>query len=253
MSEHKSQATGALLLEIGVLLMCSGANTNRVRLTISRIAKSYGYTAEYLITHRAILLTLHNPDKQVFNAVKQTQAHIPNFKMVSGISRLSWRIVEENLSLDDAWKETERLKNLPHYPRLLVLCVVALACSAFCRLSGGNFVEMAVVFSAAFCGLFTKQELAKKKFNPYFGVMLSSFVATLITGGAIQCNLYNTDSVAIITAILYLIPGIPLINSMSDILDGHAINGLVRAVNGFAISFAIAAGLLIALLMYNIN
>lgn len=252
MSENKSLATGSLLLEIGVLLMCSGANTNRIRLTMSRIAKSYGYTAEYLITHRAILLTLHTETEQVFNAVKQTQSHIPNFRMVSGVSRLSWRIAEENISLNDAYAEIERLKSLPHYPRLLVLGVVALACSAFCRLSGGDFIEMSVVFAAALCGLFAKQELAKKKFNPYFGVLISAFIATLVTGGAMKLRVYGADSVAIITAILYLIPGIPLINSMTDILDGHAINGLVRAVNGFAISFAIATGLLAALLIYNI-
>lgn len=252
MSENRSLAIGSLLLEIGVLLMSSGANTNRIRLTISRIAKSYGYNAEYFITHRAILLTLHSDSELVFNAIKQTYAHAPNFKMVSGISRLSWRMAEEPMEPEEAQLEIERLKALPHYPRLLVLSVVALACSAFCRLSGGNFTEMGVVFAAAFLGLFTRQELAKKKVNPYFVVLLAAFVSTLITGGGMKLNLYDADSVAVITAILYLIPGIPLINSMSDILDGHSINGLVRAVNGFAISFAIAAGLLVAVLIYNL-
>ncbi|MCB0436875.1 MAG: threonine/serine exporter family protein, partial [Mangrovimonas sp.] len=57
MQKNQSIEIGALLLEIGALLMSAGANTNRIRLTMRRIAKSYGYKAEYLITHRAIMLT----------------------------------------------------------------------------------------------------------------------------------------------------------------------------------------------------
>ena len=71
MLETKSTEVGTLLLEIGALLMSAGANTNRIRLTMRRIAKSYGYKAEFLITHRAIMLTLQdkkgNPTKKQRN------------------------------------------------------------------------------------------------------------------------------------------------------------------------------------------
>ncbi|GLB53507.1 membrane protein [Neptunitalea chrysea] len=253
MNKNEPLVTGTLLLEIGALLMSSGANTNRIRLTIKRVADSYGYKADYLITHRAIMLTLHNKaEEQVFNQLKQTYNFVPNFRIVSGISRLSWQIVQEQLSLAEAGEEVERLKVLPHYPRLLILGVVALACSSFCRLSGGGVIEMSVVFLAAFVGLFVKQEMGKKQVNAYFGVFFAALTTTLITGGLANLFTYKNDNMAYITAILYLIPGIPFINCTSDILDGNSLNGVIRGINGFAISFAIAAGLILGLFIYNL-
>ncbi|GLB48720.1 threonine/serine exporter family protein [Neptunitalea lumnitzerae] len=252
MNRNEPLQTGTLLLEIGALLMTSGANTNRVRVTIKRIAESYGYTADYLITHRAIMLTLSSEEQQEFNQIKQTYGFVPNFKVVSGISRLSWEIANEQVSLEEAAKEVERLKQLPHYSRWVILAVVGLACSSFCRLAGGSFFEMAIVFIASFTGLFCKQELGKRQVNAYVGVFMAAFVTTLVTGGVAKFFNYEHENIAFITAILYLIPGIPFINSTSDILDGNSLNGVVRAVNGFAISFAIASGLIFALLIYNL-
>jgi uncharacterized membrane protein YjjP (DUF1212 family) len=57
---------------------------------------------------------------------------------------------------------------------------------------------------------------------------------------------------AFATSVLYLIPGIPLINSLSDLLDGNIMNGIVRGVNGLMMSFAIALGMLGVILIYNL-
>ena len=252
MDNNQPTEIGPLLLEIGALLMSSGANTNRIRLTIQRIGKSYNFKTDFLITHRAIILTLKDSEGRVsFNELKQTSAHIPNFKIVSGLSRLSWQIVEENLTIKQVKKEVNRLKKLPHYPRLLVLTVVALACSSFCRLNDGSFAEMLIVFVAAFLGLFIKQELTKKKVNPYFNVFIASFFSAMIAGALGLLLPYQHDNILFITSILYLIPGIQLINSITDILDGNTINGIVRAFIGLIISFAISTGLLLAIIIYN--
>lgn len=252
MNDQKPRDIGALLLEIGALLMGSGANTNRVRLTIGRIAGSYGFKVDFLITHRAIMLTLNDKKHHFFSEIKQTYALVPNFKMVSGISRLSWHIVDEKPPLETVWEEIERLKALSPYPRIVVLSVVALACSSFCRLAGGNPAEMLMVFAASFCGLFVKQELSKKKVNPYFAIFLASFITAMLCGGIGLWYPHKHDNMTFVTSILYLIPGIPLINSMSDFIDGNSLNGMMRAINGLLISFAIASGLLIAILIFNV-
>lgn len=252
MKHFTPAAVGELVLEVGTLLMSSGANTNRIRLTMQRIAESYHYKADFLITHRAIMLTLQDGEASCFNEIRQAGGLLPNFRIVSGLSKLSWKIKEETPDISEAFQEVERLKSLAHYPRWVVLVMVAFACSSFCRIAGGNPLEMSIVFVASFTGLFAKQELGKKKVNPYVGVFLASFITTMISGGVELFHPYEHDNMAFITSILYLVPGIPLINSMIDILDGYSINGLVRAVTGFAISFAIASGLLIALLIYNV-
>lgn len=252
-NEEKINELCKLLLEIGSLLMASGANTARIRITILRIANAYGYNAELLITHRALMLTLYDEDKDYFfSRLKRTSPHGANFRMVSGISRMSWRIVEEKWDFLQVQQEIDRLKSLPHYPRLVILSMVGLAGASFCRLFGGGHIEMLVAFVATFVGLFVRQEALKKSFNAYLCIFFAAFVSSIISGLSVKLQLGEHPDYAFATSVLYLIPGIPLINSLSDLLDGNLMNGMVRGIHGLIIAFSIALGLLSAILIYNI-
>lgn len=254
MGEEEAKEVGVFLLEAGALLMGSGANTNRIRLTIKRIASHYGFQVDFLITHRAILLNLRDAEGNFFfNRIKHTYAIVPNFRLLSGISTLSWRIVDEDLSLPRAWEELKNLKSVPKYPRVLVLAMVALACASFCRLAGGNGLEMGVVFLASFAGLFVRQELHKRKSNAFVGVFLAAWGTTMISGGLCLLLQQADGNTVLVTSVLYLIPGIPLINSVSDMLEGYSLNGFTRALNGFLVSFAIALGLAATIFIYNLG
>lgn len=251
--EKKENNLCKLLLEMGTLLMSSGANTSRIRTTISRIASAYNYHAELLVTHRALMLTLYGKDKDLFySRLKRTLPHGSNFKMVSGISRMSWKIVEEKWSLEKVEKELEILKNIPRYPRWIVLLVVSLAGTSFCGLAGGKMTECIVAFIATFCGLFIRQETAKKGYNGYLCVFAGAFISSMLAGLTVKYNIGNFPQRALASSVLYLIPGIPLINTFSDLVEGNIMNGIVRGVNGLIISFAIALGMMSAILIYHI-
>jgi uncharacterized membrane protein YjjP (DUF1212 family) len=56
---------------------------------------------------------------------------------------------------------------------------------------------------------------------------------------------------AFATSVLFLVPGVPLINSVTDLMDGNIQTGIVRAVNGLMISFSIAMGLLSVKMILN--
>ena len=251
--EEKINVLCKLLLEAGAMLMSSGANTARIRITVLRIANAYGYQAELLITHRALMLTLYDEDKDYFfSRLKRTSPHGANFRMVSGISRMSWSIVEEKWTLEQVQEELDRLKSLPHYPRLMILILVALAGASFCRLFGGGYIEMSIAFVATFTGLFVRQEAVRKSFNPYLCIFFAAFISSMISGLAVKLQIGENPDYAFATSVLYLIPGIPLINSLSDLLDGNIMNGIVRGVNGLIIAFTIALGLLSAIMIYNL-
>jgi uncharacterized membrane protein YjjP (DUF1212 family) len=244
---------GLVLLEIGTILMSSGANTTRIRTTISRIAEAFGYSTELLVTHRAIMLSVSdNGQNNFFSSLKRTSPHGVNFKVVSGISRMSWRIIEEKWDIEQIKVELTRLETLPPYPRILILLFVSLAGSSFCRLFGGQFIEMGIVFIATFAGLFIRQEAVKRNFNPYVCVYFGAVVASLISGLSIKFNFGATPETAFATSVLFLIPGVPLINIFIDLLDGNLMNGILRGINGLIISFTIALGLLTAMIIYQI-
>lgn len=242
--KEDSQAVGNILLEVGSLLMSSGASTNRIRVTMGRIAHGLGYGIELLITHRALMLTIIEKDQQhFFSRLKRTSPHGVNFRIVSGISHLSWNVLEQNWTVARISEELKRLKELPHYPRLVVLGLVGLAGSAFCKIFGGGYLEMIVAFVATFAGLFVRQESMKMKFNPYLCVFFAAFTASFIAGLAEFYHIGTQPDKAFATSVLFLVPGVPLINSVTDLLEGNIQNGMVRAMNGLMIAFSIAMGL----------
>lgn len=243
---------GNALLDVGAALMSSGASTHRTRLTLERLANGLGLKIELLITQRALMVTVVDKDQEhFFSRLKRTSPHGVNFKVVSGISRMSWRVLEENWTVEQIEVELRRLKKLPHYPRLLVLSVVGLAGAAFCRIFGGGFLDMLVAFVATFAGLFVRQTAVNKKFNPYISIYFASFAASLIAGSAEFFAIGDNPEAAFSTSVLFLVPGVPMINAVTDMMDGNIQNGIVRLFNGLIIAFAIAMGVFTVRALFN--
>jgi uncharacterized membrane protein YjjP (DUF1212 family) len=92
-------------------------------------------------------------------------------------------------------------------------------------------------------GLFVRQEALKVKFNPYVCVYFAAFSASFMAGMAEHFQIGADPEKAFATSVLFLVPGVPLINSVTDMMDGNIQNGMVRAMNGLMISFAIAMGI----------
>jgi len=255
MSESESKKlneVGSLLLEVGNLLMCSGASTARVRMTINRISEALGYNTNLFITHRALMLTISDAKQEQFlSSLKRVAPHGANFKVISGISRMSWKIIDEGWSIDQIRNELKRLTALPHYPRLVVLLVVGLAGAGFCRLFGGDYIEMLVTFAASFLGLFVRQEATAKHFNQYLCVFFAAFTASFIAGTFKKFGLNMELEHAFATSVLFLVPGIPLINTFSDIIDGNILNGVIRGVHGLMVAVAISLGMLTTIIIYH--
>lgn len=242
---------GELLLETGSLLMSNGASTARTRLTMDRIAGSFGYQTDLFITNRALTLNLSDENNEhIFNRLKRTSPHGVNFKMVSGLSRLSWRVEAEKLSLATMRDEIARIKNLGHYPRLLTLTAIGAAGSSFCYFAGGGMLEMLITFAASFIGLFVRQESHKRQLNPNLCVYFGAFAASMVSGLFTKINMGTDAEHAFATSVLFLIPGVPLINCFTDFFDGNILNGLMRGAQGLLFAFMIALGLLSSYLIY---
>jgi uncharacterized membrane protein YjjP (DUF1212 family) len=112
---------------------------------------------------------------------------------------------------------------------------------------------MITSFLATVTGLFVRQETLRKKFNPYLCVYFASATASLLAGAAVKFNVGISPELAFIASVLFLIPGVPLISSVSDLMDGNILNGLSRGVNALQTSLAIALGLLTTMILYSIQ
>lgn len=249
----KHKEFGALLLDVGVSLLNSGASCSRIRVNVARFAKAYGYAPHITIGPKSVTVTLNDENGiTLFSGNRSTPSQGVDFRLMSEISRLSWAATKEQLNVVELKNRLNAIRHQKSYPRFIVLCFVSLASAAFCYTFGGNYLEMLITATACFCGLFVKQQLTKYAVNPYVCTLVAAFMASLFTGAFHAAGLNITLENAFSTCVLFLIPGVPLINSFTDMIDGNILNGMVRGVNAFLHAMAIALGLATTMIIYNI-
>ena len=243
-----------LLLDISSILMLSGANTNRARLNIDRFASVLNYDASCFISHKAIILTLTNQETG-FNRTKTKKIppHAINFATISSISHVSWKAIDKNWNIDQIEAELEEIKKQPSYPNYLKLIAVSFAGAGFCNIFGGDYLNMLVAFISTFAGRYIFVFISKKKYNVYIRVFLAAFIASMLAAIGVVYNIGENPQTALATSVLFLIPGVALINSFTDLLDNNVLNGMVRFATGIMTVLVIALGLFLTMIIFQLK
>ena len=231
-----------------VVMLAGGAQTLRVERNARRIGMAYGMAVELAMFSRHIMLTVSDGGESC-TAVRSLPAGGPNFTRVQALNALGWRMVNEHLPLEEAWQEVEHILALPSVPPVRLCLLVACANAAFCRLFEGDAVAMLLVFVATLIGFSVRQLLSRVGMNPKVVYLCAAFCASLTASCGVVWQLGTTPQTALGVSVLLLIPGIPLINAVQDILDGHVLMGIVRAVQAGMLIAAIALGLSLTMLL----
>ena len=174
--------------------------------------------------------------------------HLPiSFERNSDLSSLSWEAVDRRLPLDAIREKYRKLTAKPRMDPMFVLMVVGLANASFCKLFNGDWVAVGIVFTATLAGFAAKQQLTKAGVNHFIIFILSAFIASLCASAALRFDC--TAETAIATSVLFLVPGVPLINGVIDIVEGHVLIGCSRLIGALLLILCIAVGLSVTLLM----
>lgn len=246
--------TADLLLEISSLLMVSGANTTRINLSVNRFASVLNTKASSFISHKTIVMTLYDKETNLScTRVKKIPPYLINFSYIAAISKASWTALSEDWTLKQIAEEIEKIKTIKRYPRWLVLISVSLAGAGFCNIFKGDYLNMLVAFLSTFSGLYMFQQTHKYNYNLYIRIFLGSFIASSLASIGVIYNIGTNPQTALATSILFLVPGVPLINSFTDLMDSKIINGMVRFTTGAMIVFAMAVGLFLAMFIFQLN
>lgn len=239
---------GEFISEYSAHLMGCGVHTSRVIRSAKRIGESYGYIVKISVFQKNIILTVFDEGtRELYNEVIDIPNHPISFEHNAELSALSWETYDNRLSLSDLREKYKKIISAPLINPLFVLILTGLANASFCRLFGGDWYSMGVVFSATIIGMFLKQQMMSAHINHYIVFIVSSFVASLCASTALIFNM--TSEIALATSVLYLVPGVPLINGVIDTVEGYILTGFARLVQASLLIICIAIGLSFTLLL----
>lgn len=237
-----------LALWAGQLLLQHGAETQRIEETVHRLGTGMGCAwMDIMVSSNAIGVTAIS-GHQFRTKLRRVPALTINMAVIDAVNTLSRRVSAGELDWLQVRAELQRISTMPPcYNRWLVVAMVALSCAAFSRLAGGDWPVFGVTFVAAAAAMVVRQELNRRYFNALMMVTITAFIAGLVASSATLLGLTANPELALAASVLLLIPGVPLINAVEDLIKGHLVTGIAQSMTGVLVSACIALGLLLAI------
>ena len=255
-----------LLLRTGQILMESSADTSRVKRNMERTAAYLGLPKENLHMHIDYYMLQVNVSDEYhsFSKMQRCDKHVINMLAIQEVSKLSWRAIQKDYSLDKYEEELEKIANGKHYYKDWIIAIGAgLACGGFCIQFGCDWTAFFYASIAAILGNRLRMFLNHSGSNLYANFAVAAFVSTILawlssflSTPTVQAALpeflrpilfTETPWHPLLACALYIVPGVPLINAVNDLLDNHINTGLVRAMNTLLIVIAMSFGIMLAI------
>ena len=232
-----------LAAQVGHGLAISGAETFRVEDTIRRILRAYGIECEVFAIPNCLTISFEAANGKPLTIMKRIGFHGNDLDAVEQFNALSRRICRETPEVEVAvqWlEETQaacRRYSLPvyylgHY----------LGAFGYCFVFGGTLRDS---LWAGLLGLIiglVNGFLNRLEENPFFRTIAASFFMAAPAYLAASLGWMDSVDSSIIGALMILVPGLLITNSMRDIIYGDTNSGINRIVQVLLSAFAIALG-----------
>ena len=239
---------GEIVAEYAAHMMGCGIHTSRVIRSAKRIGEAYGYAVNISVFQKSLILTLKDESEhKSFSEVVNIPPLPISFEHNSELSALSWETYDERLPLDAVREKYEKIISAPSIHPLFVLLLAGFANGAFCRLFGGDWLSTGIVISATMAGMFLKQRMTASGVNHFIVFIASAFIASICASMSLIFD--TTSDIALATSVLFLVPGVPLINGIIDIVEGHTLTGFARLTQAALLIICIAIGLSFTLIL----
>lgn len=250
----------SVVCHAGIIALGAGTGGWRVREVMNRIARLLGITCHVDVSLLGI--------ESSFTQGKEHYTQVVTLHTTGVNTRRIWRIEQfvrdvvaaaeagESLTVAEYHKRLDAIEHEKGaYGSLQVGLAAAFACGAFVFLLGGGAAEMLCAAIGAGLGNFTRSKMLGRRLNQMFSVAVSVAIACLGYFAVVKAleaalGLDIGNEAGYIGAMLFVIPGFPLITSGLDIAKLDMRSGFERFAYAFTvIAIATLAGWVVALVV----
>lgn len=232
-------------------MILAGANLERVQLAVNIICRAYK-----LHDVSIFLLSTHISLSAVDEAgnYASRQASIPpagiNLERLKSLNQLSYKVAEITPATKVLDQMLERACSVKSYGDIIILLGRILAMSCLCFMFGGSFLDLIPVAGVTVLLHYLMILSEKTGLDRILLNILTMFIAASFATLFIYADLGNNLAVVLITVSMIVIPGIPLVNAMRNLLCGQEINGILQMLKIFVETMALGMGIYLALVVF---
>jgi uncharacterized membrane protein YjjB (DUF3815 family) len=170
-----------------------------------------------------------------------------NMAAVAAVNSLVAKVEGGLMGLMEVRTKLEEIEHQPAiYGRWIVVAGLSLTAASLSRLFGGDWPTFFVVLAAGAVGTWLRQEMGRRGLNLFLIAFVAAFVSGVIAGAAVLLRLSDMPAPCLVAPGMIIVPGVPLVNSIQDMIKNHMDTGISRLGLGVLITLAIAFGLVAA-------
>lgn len=234
-------------MDIGQLLLLSGAEVNRVEDTVTRIMNAAGVPdVEVFSITSTITATAHLGDFQTITQMRRIYGVKTDMHRIEELNQLSRDICSHHPDPASIQRKIAQIRAARPVNSGVMFLGYALVSGAFALFFGGDlhdFLASALIGVLLF--LFEKA-LTRLTRNHLMTALLWSAMGGLLAQIAVRIGIgHHADLISIGNIMLY-IPGVAFTNSIRDLFIGDTITGVIRFLESLLLAGIIAVGFTIA-------
>ena len=232
-------------------MIVAGANLERVEMAVNIICKAYGLedVSLYLLSSH---ISMSAMDKSGHYASRQ--ASIPaagiHLERLKSLNQLSYKVAEITPATKTLAQMLDRALHVRDYADIIILLGRIAAMMCLCMIFGGTVRELIPVAAVTALIHYLMSALEKTGMDRLVVNSLTMFIASSLAVLFVYSGISNNLSVIMITASMLVIPGIPLVNAMRNLLCGKEINGILQMLKIFIETMALCMGAVAALAVF---
>lgn len=246
----EQEALLSCILDIGQLLLTSGAEIMRVEDTVTRLCSAYGFIKSDVFTiTSSIVITVRTPNGHSMTQTRRIRHQDVNLDRVAKANALSRQLCASPLPLSALQEAVSRLKTSREYPFWVQELLYAVISAAFCLFFGGTWWDALAAFLSGGLLRFVIQLTGRLHMNDILHCMLSSFFTGLSVVLLGYLGLAQHPDQVVIGNIMLLIPGLMFTSSIRDMINGDVLSGMLGLCQAILKAAAVAIGFAVVMLL----
>lgn len=231
------------LLEFGRSMLLCGADIRYIELTLEQVGRAFGLSemSVFVITSVIIITAQNDEGEERTQTIRINEKVATNFTKLEAYSDLAHKMVASPMSVRQFSAQRKRIDETSQ-TRFIAYAGAVLAAGGFAIFFGGQVADgvIAALIGIIFC--FMQRHIRPYCPNDIVFNFIGCFVAGLLINFVCRLLPQLTPAMITIGVIMLPIPGIPITNSVRDMLSGDTMTGILRFVESLLITCGIAGG-----------
>lgn len=247
-SEGRATQAVTAALDVASLVLQSGGSTVMADTALKNVFKGYGKEGVSAVYRQDFIAVGSITDGQAWTVIRPLGPAGLHLVRASEATTLSERFARGDVNAEDFMHQVDQIKKLASsYDRWTTTLAAACAAAAFSRTAAGDWGAMGVVLVAAAIGQFVRFLLQKRNLSrqavTFFCALISGFIAV----AGLRLGLSGVAGATLIGSVIYMVPGLPLINGFIEIASGkHLFVGTQRLLEATSLFFILTVAVAIA-------